>query len=119
MLIIHLVWFRRSGVWERNIMTAEIIAEVHHLVSRMRLERLAGMMLLSVLVLGLPDNFIMIREGHWFELRFKSKDLFLFLSGRACAVRANSKVLLHLRVDDWEMRRFFRLSISCGVMAME
>ena len=119
MLIIHLVRFRRGWVWERNIMTAEIIAEVHHLVSRMRLERLAGMMLFSVCVLGFPDNFIMIREGHWFELRFKSKDLFLFLSGRACAVRANSKVLLHLRMDDWEMRRFFRLSISCGVVAME
>ena len=106
-------------MWERNIMTAEIIAEVHHLVSRMRLERLAGMMLSSVLVLGLPDSFINIREWHWFELRFKSIDLFLFLSGRACAVRTDAEVLLHLVVDDWEMRCFFRLSISCGVVAME
>ena len=111
--------FRRGRVWERNIMAAEIITEVHHLVSRMGLERLAGVMLFSVLVHGLPDSLIMIREWHWFELRFKGHDLFLFLSGRAGAVWANSKVLLHLRVDDWEMRRFFRLSISCRVVTME
>ena len=107
-------------MWERNIMTAEIISKIHHLTRWVGHVWLAGMMLRFVGVLGLPNSFIIIRElSHWFELRLKSKDLFLLLRFRAAAVGANAKVLLDLRMDDWELRQFFRLLISCIVVAME
>ena len=119
-LIIHLVWFGRSGVWERNIMTAIIVTEIHHVMCWMGHVRLARMMLRFVDVLRLPDSLVMIREhSHWFELRFKGKDLFLLLGGFATAVGANAKVLLNLRMDYWELRRFLRLFVSCIVVAME
>ena len=105
---------------ERNIMTAVIITEIHHVMSWMGHVRLARMILGFVNVLRLPDSLVMIREhSHWFELRFKGKDLFLLFGSFATAVGANAKVLLNLRMDYWELRRFLRLFVSCIVVAME
>ena len=55
------MWLGRSGVWERNIMTAEIISKIHHLTCWVGHVWLAGMILGFVGVLGLPYRFIIIR----------------------------------------------------------
>ena len=82
--------------------------------------RLARMILGFVDVLRLPDSLVMIREHiHWFELRFKSKDLFLLFGGFASAVWAYAKVLLNLRMYYWELRLFLRLFVPCKVVVME
>ena len=102
-LIIHLVRFGRSGVWERNIMTTVIITKIHHFMRRMRLERLAGMMHDSFWILRLPYRLVMIAELiHRFKFRFKSKDHSLLFSSFASAVWTNAKMLLNLRVDNRE-----------------